>query len=125
MPSREKQEGTMSKKAGLIIAGAITSIVMVLVLGLAGGASWFNQPASAAGDADPAAAATTAVCADPADVAALQAQLVDYQAALQQANTQLQAAYNEIAGLQAQGRFSGEHEENEHAGRFFNAFEDD
>jgi hypothetical protein len=115
----------MSKKAALIIAGAITSIVMVLVLGLAGGASWFNQFASAAGTEDPPATATSAVCADPADVAALQAQLIDYQTALQQANTQLQAAYSEIAGLQAQGGGSGEHEENEHAGRFFNSFEDD
>jgi len=115
----------MSKKAAFIIAGVITSIVMVLVLGLAGGATWFNQPASAAGSGDPPATATAPVYADPADVAALQAQLADYEAALQQADTQLQAAYDEIAGLQAQGRFSGEHEKNEHAGRVFNPFDDD
>ena len=115
----------MSKKAALIIAGVITSIVMVLVLGVAGGAKWFNQSGSAAGTADPAATASTAVCADPADVATLQAQLGDYQAALQQANTQLQAAYDEIAVLQTQGRFSGEHEEGEQYGRFFNPFDDD
>lgn len=115
----------MSKKAALIVAGVITSIVVVLMLGLAGGAEWFNQSASAASAEDPAPTASTAVCADPADVATLQAQLVDYQAALQQANTQLQAAYDEIAALQTQGRFSGEHEEAEHSGRFFNPFDDD
>jgi hypothetical protein len=115
----------MSKRAAFIIAGVITSVVMVLVLGLAGGANWFNQFASAAGTEDPAATVSAAVCANPADVVALQAQLVDYQAALQQANTQLQAAYDEIAALQTQGRFSVEHEENEHSGRFFNPFEDD
>ena len=109
----------MSKQAAFIIAGVITSIAVVLVLGLAGGATWFNQPASAASNEDPA------VCANPADVTALQAQLDDYQAALQQANTQLQAAYDEIATLQTQGRFSGEHEENEHEGGFFNPFDDD
>ena len=115
----------MSKKAALIIAGAITSIVMVLVLGLAGGANWFNTNASAAGTTDATATTTDTACVNPADVAALQAQLNDYQTALQQANTQLQDAYNEIAGLQAQGRFSGEQEENEHEGRFFNPFSND
>ena len=115
----------MSKKAAFIIAGVITSIVMVLVLGLAGGASWFDQHASAAGAEDPAATATAAVYVNPADVAALQAQVNDYQAALQEANTQLQAAYDEIAVLQTQGRFSGEHEESEHGGSFFNSFDDD
>jgi hypothetical protein len=112
----------MSKKAVLIIAGVITSIVMVLVLTLVGGVSWFNRTASAAGTGNPQAAATATVNANPADVAALQAQLADYQAALQQANAQLQAAYNEIAVLQAQGRFAGEHEGNEGEGRFFNPF---
>lgn len=115
----------MPKKAALISAGVITSIVMVLVLGLAGGAHWFNQPASAAGAEDPPATAISAVCADPEDVTILQAQLNDYQVALQQANTQLQAAYDEIARLQTQGRFWGEHEGNEHEGRFFNPFDDD
>lgn len=114
----------MSKKAAFIVAGVITSIVMVLVFGLAGGAYWFNQPASAASTGDPAATAPSAACADPADVAALQAQLVGYQTALQQANTQLQAAYDEIAALQTQGRFLGEHKENEHSGGFFNPFDD-
>jgi len=95
------------------------------VLGLAGGADWFNQPASAASAEDPPATATSAECANPADVITLQAQLNDYQATLQQANTQLQAAYDEIARLQTQGRFLGEHEENEHEGRFLNPFEDD
>jgi Tfp pilus assembly protein FimV len=112
----------MSKKAALIIAGVITSVAMVLVLGLAGRANWFNQPASAAGTQDPSATAAPAVCANPADVATLQAQLADYQAALQQANAQLQAAYNEIAGLQTQGRFSGGDQENEREGRFFSPF---
>jgi hypothetical protein len=108
----------MSKQAALIIAGVITSIAVVLVLGLASGATWFNQLAFAAGSEDTTAAGTgtetAAVCISPADVATLQAQLNDYQAALQQANTQLQAAYDEIARLQTQGRFSGEHEEHEH-----------
>jgi hypothetical protein len=115
----------MSKNAAIIIAGIITSIVMVLVIGLAGGASWFDQSVSRASTADPTATPTTAVCADPADVTTLQAQLNDYQAALQQANTQLQAAYDEIARLQTQGRFSGENEENEHEGGFINWLEDD
>jgi len=115
----------MSKKAAFIVAGITTSIVMVLVLGVAGGAHWFNQPASAASTEDPAATAPAAVCANPADVATLQAQLIDYEAALQQANTQLQAAYDEIAALQTQGRFWGEHEEDEYSGRFFNPFDDD
>lgn len=115
----------MSKKTGMVIAGVITSIVMVLVLGIAGGAGWFSQLASAASAGDPPATATVRVSGDPADAAGLQAQLRDYEAALQQANSQLQAAYDEIAVLQAQGRFSGEHEENEHEGGFFNAFEDD
>jgi Tfp pilus assembly protein FimV len=114
----------MSKKAAFIVAGVITSIVMVLVFGVAGGANWFNQPASAASTEDPAATAPAAACADPADVATLQAQLIDYQTALQQADTQLQAAYDEIAALQTQGRFLGEHEENEHSGGFFNPFDD-
>ena len=115
----------MSKKAAFIVAGIVTSIVMVLVLGVAGGAHWFNQLASAASTEDPASAASVAVCADPADVTTLQAQLVDYQAALQQANTQLQAAYDEIAALQTQGRFRGEYEGDEQGGRFFNPFDDD
>ena len=115
----------MSQKAALIIAGVITSIVIVLVLGLAGGANWFNQPASAAGAVAPSASATSPVCANPADVTVFQAQLSDYQAALQQANTQLQAAYDEIARLQTQGRFWVEHEENEREGGFFNPFDDD
>ena len=115
----------MSKKAAFIIAGVITSIVMVIVLGVAGGAYWFDQPASAAGTGDPAATASSTVCANPADVATLQAQLLDYQTALQQANTQLQAAYDEIAALQTQRSFLSEHEENEHNGRFFSAFDDD
>jgi hypothetical protein len=37
----------------------------------------------------------------------------------------MQAAYNEIAALQTQGRSWGEHEEDEHSGRFFNPFDDD
>lgn len=115
----------MSKKAALIIAGVITSIVIVLVFAVAGGANWFSPRASAAGSGDPAAAASTALSANSADVAALQAQLVDYQAALQQANAQLQAAYDEIATLQAQGRFLRGREENEHSGSFFSPFEDD
>jgi uncharacterized protein HemX len=113
------------KKAAFIIAGVITFIVMALVLGLGGGAPWFDRQASEAGAEDPATIASTAAYVNPADVAALQAQLADYQAALQQANTQLQAAYDEIAALQTQGRFSGEHEENEHSGSFFNPFDDD
>ena len=113
----------MSKRVALIIAGVITSIVLVLVLGIAGGASWFGPVTSAANTQSASTTAVNdAVCVAPADVAALQAQLTDYQAALQQANTQLQAAYNEIAGLQAQGRFSGEREDNEGEGRFFNPF---
>jgi hypothetical protein len=115
----------VSKKAAFIIAGVITSIVMVLTLGLIGGANWFNQPASAAGAEAPATTTTSALCANPADVTTLQTQLDDYQAALQQANTQLQAAYDEIARLQTQGRFLGEHEENEHEGGFFNPFGND
>jgi hypothetical protein len=114
----------MSKKAAIIIAGVITSVVMVIALGLAGGADWFNQPASAAASGDPSTA-TSVVCANPADVTTLQAQLNDYQVALQQANMQLQDAYDEIARLQTQGRFSGEREGNEHEGGFFNPFEDD
>ncbi len=109
----------MSKKAAFLIAGVITSILMALVLGVAGGSVWFHQPASAAGTGDADAAASAIVCATPADVITLQAQLVDYQTALQQANMQLQAAYDEIAALQTQGRFWGEHEENEYDGRFF------
>jgi uncharacterized membrane protein len=112
----------MSKKAAWIIAGAITSIAMVLVFGLAGGVTWFSQNAPASGAGDPPAAATATVSVSPADVTALQAQLADYQAALQQANTQLQAAYDEIAVLQTQGRVSGEYEGNEREGRFFNPF---
>jgi Tfp pilus assembly protein FimV len=115
----------MSKKAAFIIAGIITSIVMVVVLGLAGGANWFNQRASAAGTENPPAAATGAVCATPADEATLQAQVSDYQAALQEANAQLQAAYDEIAALQTQGRFSGEQAENEQRDRSFNPSGDD
>ncbi|MEJ2210304.1 MAG: periplasmic heavy metal sensor [Anaerolineae bacterium] len=116
----------MSKRVTLIIAGVVTALVLVLVLGVAGGASWFSPATSAAGNQSPSAtAAGGAVCLNPQDAAALQAQLNDYQAALQQANTQLQAAYNEIAQLQAQGRFSGEHEEHEHEGTFFNPFGND
>lgn len=111
----------MSKRTAFIIAGVVTSIVMVLVLGVAGGTNWFGQRASAASTGDTTAAGS----ANPADVAALQAQLNDYQTALQQANAQLQAAYDEIAALQAQGRFSREREEYEQSGRFFNPFDND
>jgi hypothetical protein len=119
----------MSRKTALIIAGVITSVVMVLVVAVAGGASWFSQRASAASSGDPASISSAALSENPADVAALQAELLDYQAALQQANTQLQAAYDEIAALQTQGRFPGEREEYEHeyeqSGRFFSPFEED
>jgi uncharacterized protein HemX len=115
----------VTKKGAFLIAGVITSIVMMLVLGVAGGASWFSRKAAAASTEDLPAVETAVVCANPADVAALQAQLNDYQAALQQANTQLQAAYDEIASLQTQRRFSGEHEDNEHGSRFFRGFGDD
>jgi hypothetical protein len=124
----------MSRKAVVIIAGVITSIVMVLALGLTGSANWFNRPASAtSAEASAASAeasvttattATTAQCANPEDLTALQTQLNDYQVALQQANTQLQAAYDEIARLQTQGRFMGEHEDNENEGEFFHLFDD-
>lgn len=121
----------MSRRAAVIIAGVITSIVMVLALGLTGGVNWFNRPASAtSAEASAASAeasvttATTTQCANPEDLTTLQTQLNDYQAALQQANTQLQDAYDEIARLQAQGRFMGEHEENEHEGGFFHLFDD-
>jgi Tfp pilus assembly protein FimV len=115
----------MSRKSAFFIAGIVTTIVMVLVLGVAGIANRFNQVAAAASTGNPPAAAPAAVCANPADVATLQGQLNDYQAALQQANAQLQAAYNEIAALQTQGGFSGEHEGNEHNGTFFNPFRGD
>jgi hypothetical protein len=112
----------MSKKVAFLIAGIVTSLVIVLVLGVAGGANRFSPPASAANTGDPATATSAQQCANPADVATLQAQLNDYQAALQQANAQLQAAYNEITVLQAQGGSSGENEQNEHDGRFFSPF---
>jgi hypothetical protein len=115
----------MSKMTALVIAGVITSVVIVLVLGLAGGRSWFNQSTSVASSEEPVTGASSVECADPAEVTILQAQLTEYQAALQQANTQLQDAYDEIARLQTQGRFADEHEENEHEGGFFNLFEDD
>lgn len=113
----------MSKKATFLIAGIVTSLVVVLVFGVVGGASRLNQPASAAGNTDPTTGTAAPVCANPADVAALQAQLNDYQNALQQANAQLQAAYSEIAALQGQGGSSGEHEQNEHGG-FLSPFPD-
>jgi len=115
----------MSRKAALIVAGVITSMVMVLGFGMAGGAHWFDQQVSTANAEDPSATAISAAYVNPADVAALQAQVNDYRAALQEANAQLQAAYDEIAALQAQGRFLGEHEENEHSGRFFSPFDND
>jgi peptidoglycan hydrolase CwlO-like protein len=115
----------MSKKAAFLIAGIVTSIVMVLVVGVAYGAIRFNQPAAAAATQDPPATATSAVCANPADVTALQAQLSDYQAALQQANTQLQAAYDEITALQSQGTYSRGYDGEEHSGRYTNPFGDD
>jgi hypothetical protein len=109
----------MSRKAAVIIAGGVTTVVMVLVFGLGGFATRLNGPSSAASSNDPQGTAA-AVCANPSDVAALQSELKDYQSALQQANTQLQAAYDEITRLQSQGRFSGENEQNE--GGFFNPF---
>jgi len=115
----------MSKRAAFAIAGVITSAVVVIVLGLAGSASWSNQSTSTGGTEVVPATATATVYASPADMAALQAQVADYQAALQQANAQLQAAYDEIARLQAQGRYWGEQEENEPGSRFFRGAEDD
>jgi uncharacterized protein HemX len=117
----------MSRKAIFFTAGIITSILLVLVFGLAGGANRLNQPvsasspgSSASSTANPAATAGTQVCVNPADVTNLQAQLNQYQVALQQANAQLQAAYNQISALQAQqGRFRGGDDEN---GGFFNPF---
>jgi uncharacterized protein HemX len=114
----------MSKKVAFIIAGVITSIVMVLALGLTGSANWLNRPASAASAEASVTTATTTQCTNPEDLTTLQTQLNDYQVALQEANTQLQAAYDEIARLQTQGRFMGEHEENEHEGGFFHLFDD-
>jgi uncharacterized protein HemX len=108
----------MSRKAAVIIAGGVTTIVMVLVLGLGGFATRLNRPSSAASSNSPQG--TAAVCVNPSDVATLQSELKDYQSALQQANAQLQAAYQEIMNLQAQRRFGGENEENE--GGFFNPF---
>ena len=115
----------MSRTTALIIAGVVTAIALVLALGLAGGASLFNQPASAASADGVQTTAAGALCVNPSDVATLQGQLADYEAALQQANIQLQAAYNEIAALQGQGGFRGEHEGNERGGAFFNPFGND
>ena len=53
----------MSKRATFVIAGVITALVIVLVFGLAGGATWFNQSASAAGSG-----ASPAVATAPASV---------------------------------------------------------
>jgi Tfp pilus assembly protein FimV len=115
----------VTKRAAFLLAGVITSAVLVLALGVASRAGWFSQPAAAAETTDPPAAATDVVCVDPADLAALQGQVKDYQAALQQANTQLQAAYDEIAALQTRGRFSGEREANEHGSGSYYGFDDD
>lgn len=115
----------MTKRGAFLLAGVITSIVMVLVLGVASRAGWFSQPASAAGTQDPPAAATDVVCVDPADLATLQAQVQDYQAALQQANAQLQAAYDRVAALQTRGRFSGEREGNKRGFGSYYGFDDD
>jgi len=115
----------VTKRGAFLLAGVITSVVMVLVLGVASRAGWFSQRASAAGTEDPPAAAADVVCVDSADLAALQAQVQDYHAALQQANTQLQAAYDEIAALQTRGRFSGERESNEHGFGSYYGYDDD
>jgi len=115
----------VTKRVAFLLAGGITSVVMVLVLSVASRAGWFSQPASAAGTTDPPEAATDVVCVDPADLAALQAQVKDYQAALQQANAQLQAAYDQIAALQTRGRLSGEREGNEHGFGSYDGSDDD
>jgi Tfp pilus assembly protein FimV len=114
----------VTKRGALLLAGVITSVVLVLVLGVASRAGWFSQRASAASVEDPQATATDVVCVDPANLAALQAQLQDYQTALQQANAQLQAAYDQIAALQTRGRFSGEREGNEHGFGSYYGFDD-
>jgi uncharacterized protein HemX len=113
----------MSRKSAVIIAGSVTTIVMVLVLGLGGFAARLNRPSSAASSNSPQGTATSAVCVNPSDVATLQNEIKDYQSALQQANAQLQAAYDEITRLQNQRRFGGESEQNE--GGFFNPFDGD
>jgi uncharacterized protein YlxW (UPF0749 family) len=108
----------MSKKVALILAGLITALAVVFVLGA-------SAIAGAPGQ-DAAVPATTAgMTVSVSDEPALQAQLNDYQAALEQANTQLQDAYNQIAALQAQSGDEDEHEEREHGGGFFFPFGDD
>jgi Tfp pilus assembly protein FimV len=112
----------MSRKTLFFIAGIVTTIVMVLVLGVVSTAGRLNQPVAATSTADPAATpAAGQVCANPSDVANLQAQVQAYQTALQQANDQLQAAYQEIAALQSQGGFQRGGDDN---GGFFNPFGD-
>lgn len=116
----------MKTKMALIVAGAVTAFVIVLVIGMLGGAGWFAQSVSAASASDPASVTGST----STDVATLQQEVATYQQELQQANTQLQAAYNEIATLQSElasgsgsnnRRFRGD-DQNEQQGGFFNPF---
>jgi septal ring factor EnvC (AmiA/AmiB activator) len=122
-----KKGGGMKTKMALIVSGAVTAFVIMLVIGLLGGANWFTQTIFAAGTSDPA----TVTGSTSTDVATLQRQAATYQQELQQANTQLQAANNEIATLQAELRASGSglnnrrfrgDDQNGQQGGFFNPF---
>lgn len=89
----------MKTKTALIVSGMVTVYVMVLVIWVLGGFGWFAPTAQAS----PAASNPVAVTASAStDVATLQQEAAAYRQELQQANAQLQAAYNEIATLQSQ-----------------------
>jgi peptidoglycan hydrolase CwlO-like protein len=96
----EKQDAPTLKAGGDVktkrafVSGMVTALVIVLVIGLVGRASWFTQTASSA--------ASAGIASGNSDAATWQSKAAQYQAELQQANAQLQAAYNEIATLQAE-----------------------
>ncbi len=103
----------MPRKTAMIVSGAITAFVLMVVLGLVYGS---NQLAAAAGAATPqapiaaqaqaaAGAQGSPAASDPglqdkdAEIAQLQAEVQAYKQQLDQATTQLQDAYNQLQSL--------------------------
>lgn len=99
----------MNRRTALLLSGAVTAFLLMVVVGLVYGADRFSSAAAVASGANPSALAGVSgnsgdrQAANPADVAALQEQVQTLKSQLQQAYTDLQTAYDQISALQSQG----------------------
>lgn len=114
----------MQHKTAMLLSGAITAFVLMVVIGLVYGANRFGASAAPATPSPSAQVAPDNPRSNSAEVATLQAQIQQYRSELQQAYSDLQAAYNQINAqnsAQAQGggtrRFGGGEREHEFSGK--------